>query len=77
MKSFFAAVSLAALTFLGTSVEASPLEPRAASHTFTLINKCSYAVQPKIANTRCGYSPRSYHFFFSYSRMLIPITRVR
>jgi len=30
----------------------------AASHVFTIQNKCKYAVNPIIANTNCGYSPR-------------------
>jgi len=28
------------------------------THVFTIYNKCSYAVNPIIANTNCGYSPR-------------------
>jgi len=29
-----------------------------AAHVFTIKNSCSYAVNPVIANTNCGYSPR-------------------
>lgn len=67
MKFYVLALNLAALAFFGLA-EASPaniteradLEARADGHAFTLVNKCSYAVTPKIANTRCGYSPRTY-----------------
>jgi len=66
MKFSALALNLAALAFFGVA-EASPaniteradLEARAGSHAFTFVNKCSYAVQPKIADTRCGYSPRT------------------
>lgn len=29
-----------------------------AGHVFTMVNSCSYAVHPVIANTNCGYSSR-------------------
>ncbi|KAK1231365.1 hypothetical protein PQX77_005527 [Marasmius sp. AFHP31] len=47
MKSF--AVILAAL--------AAPLLV-AADHRFTITNRCGSSVNPIVANTRCGYSPR-------------------
>ena len=36
-------------------------------HVFTLVNKCSYSVQPKVADTRCGYSPRTHSFPKTFS----------
>lgn len=27
-------------------------------HLFTIVNKCKHAVLPRVADTRCGYSPR-------------------
>ncbi|KAF9561997.1 hypothetical protein CPC08DRAFT_761768 [Agrocybe pediades] len=29
-----------------------------ADHTFNIVNHCSYTINPIIANTNCGYSPR-------------------
>jgi hypothetical protein len=29
-----------------------------ASHVFTLVNKCSASITPRVVNTSCGYSPR-------------------
>ncbi|KAF4613701.1 hypothetical protein D9613_007839 [Agrocybe pediades] len=29
-----------------------------ADHTFNFVNRCSYTIDPIIANTNCGYSPR-------------------
>ena len=37
--------------------------PSTSASKFTIQNRCSYAVNPIIANTNCGYSPRE---FFRY-----------
>lgn len=70
MKFSLLASTLALLTGLAAAVpaeitERAELEARAAAHTFTLINKCSYAVTPRVADTRCGYSPRTPHDNFT------------
>jgi len=42
---------------------------------FTIQNKCSYDVDPIIANTNCGYSPRELFrciFFKKWERDLLP-----
>jgi hypothetical protein len=33
---------------------------RAGGHRFTLKNNCPAPVQPKVADTRCGFSPRKF-----------------
>ncbi|KAI5900696.1 uncharacterized protein SCHCODRAFT_02482687 [Schizophyllum commune H4-8] len=48
--------ALAASSFASATGEFE-LEKRS-GHVFTLVNHCKHAVQPHIANTRCGYSPR-------------------
>ncbi|KAF8526932.1 hypothetical protein BU17DRAFT_40116 [Hysterangium stoloniferum] len=40
------------------AVTAHPYLERRSGHQFTLTNKCGNNVQPVIADTRCGYSPR-------------------
>ena len=34
--------------------------PSTSASKFTIQNRCSYAVNPIIANTNCGYSPREF-----------------
>ncbi|KAF7292103.1 Thaumatin-like protein 12 [Mycena indigotica] len=51
---------LVALAFVATTVvaETPNLKRQAGSHPFTFVNKCGSTVNPVIADTRCGYSPR-------------------
>lgn len=87
----FSAVLISALVFAQAAF-ASPAEIpgllRRSGHQLTIRNNCAGAVTPKIADTKCGYSPRKFSphsgcFVFSLLAylnaqvaMVLPVTLV-